>query len=780
MPLRTDLKDPEVARNKFAAALARWIRASSVSAMSRTVELSDLARGLVSYRGSMSTLRSRRGLSLLLRGALAAAVLVAVGFVIAGLIPGSSQRLSHSAAGWTVVEVILELVACTAYALLFHGVFSHGAFRVGYIRSAQIAIGELGAFVVVPTGAGGPALRLWALLRGGMPFRIIVVRSVVHAVAFNLPYVLAAIVLGTSVAIGVGPGHAPLAVALAPLGVVIGALLLAMAATRLAHRRQPGPETRWPHKRWRRVGREVVEAIPAGLRELPVRLREPSPVLGAIGYWAGDCAVLIVAFHAAHGSAPVTVIVLAYMLGQLGNALPLPGGVGGIEPIMLGVLTSSGVNVGLGAAAIVLYRFVSLGIQAAAGAVAVTTLTTAIQHSPRTRHRAPPLRQTPGRWRSHGLRSACSLGCRTLLQHDASRARVTCRGRCCRGRCCRGRCCRGRCAGAAGARSLAASAAIHRSRVRPEESYRPSKSPTSAMGPMLAPDSSHGGRRSGTPPGILPAPNGQGNGMPARVFSCLLAVVAIALIGASSAPAAAIPGKHSQAIGTGGAVVSDSALGHRGGPGRPAARWQRGRRRGRGRRRRSASPTRTSPGSAAAATSSTTTRARTGSTRSTGARRRRRPRPRTCSSIPSTGKPLPFPTAVTSGLSVGVPGTLMTWQRALQRWGRFSLAADLRAGRAGGEIRVSSSTPTSREETQGERGAGSPSSARPARCSCPRGSCPRSARRLRNPDLARTYGQIGRHGVGALLRRLDRARRRGDGAPPAAGPRRDAGRRDRA
>ncbi|MBB2940296.1 gamma-glutamyltranspeptidase, partial [Amycolatopsis bartoniae] len=41
---------------------------------------------------------------------------------------------------------------------------------------------------------------------------------------------------------------------------------------------------------------------------------------------------------------------------------------------------------------------------------------------------------------------------------------------------------------------------------------------------------------------------------------------------------------------------------------------------------------------------------------------------------PATGKPLSFPTAVTSGLSVGVPGMLMTWQQALQRWGRFRLA----------------------------------------------------------------------------------------------------------
>jgi uncharacterized membrane protein YbhN (UPF0104 family) len=66
--------------------------------------------------------------------------------------------------------------------------------------------------------------------------------------------------------------------------------------------------------------------------------------------------------------------VLGYMLGQLGNALPLPGGVGGVEPVMLGVLTASGVGAGVGAAAIVCYRAISLGIQAALGAVAVATL----------------------------------------------------------------------------------------------------------------------------------------------------------------------------------------------------------------------------------------------------------------------------------------------------------------------------------------------------------------------------------------------------------------------
>jgi gamma-glutamyltranspeptidase / glutathione hydrolase len=41
---------------------------------------------------------------------------------------------------------------------------------------------------------------------------------------------------------------------------------------------------------------------------------------------------------------------------------------------------------------------------------------------------------------------------------------------------------------------------------------------------------------------------------------------------------------------------------------------------------------------------------------------------------PRTGEPIPFAEAVTSGLSVGVPGTPRTWERALRRWGSMSLA----------------------------------------------------------------------------------------------------------
>jgi gamma-glutamyltranspeptidase/glutathione hydrolase len=115
---------------------------------------------------------------------------------------------------------------------------------------------------------------------------------------------------------------------------------------------------------------------------------------------------------------------------------------------------------------------------------------------------------------------------------------------------------------------------------------------------------------------------------------------------------------------------------------------------------------------------------------------------------PQTGQPLSFPTAVTSGLSVGVPGTLMTWRQALDRWGRFPLAADLKpaehAARAGYTIDDALS-----EEIRENAGRFAQFSSTKA-LFLPGGAVPSAGTRLTNPDLAQTYQQIGREGVGAL------------------------------
>jgi gamma-glutamyltranspeptidase/glutathione hydrolase len=115
---------------------------------------------------------------------------------------------------------------------------------------------------------------------------------------------------------------------------------------------------------------------------------------------------------------------------------------------------------------------------------------------------------------------------------------------------------------------------------------------------------------------------------------------------------------------------------------------------------------------------------------------------------PATGKPLPFPTAVESGLSVGMPGTLMTWQRALDRWGRFNLAQDLQPAEtvARRGFRVSANF---REQTR-ENAARFAQFSSTARMFLPHGKLPAVGSILRNPDLARTYEQLARRGIRAL------------------------------
>ena len=115
---------------------------------------------------------------------------------------------------------------------------------------------------------------------------------------------------------------------------------------------------------------------------------------------------------------------------------------------------------------------------------------------------------------------------------------------------------------------------------------------------------------------------------------------------------------------------------------------------------------------------------------------------------PATRQPLPLPAAVTSGLSVGVPGTLATWQRALQRWGRFELAEDLRPAEQVAEQGFVVD-PTFRELTR-QNAARFAQFSSTATLFLPGGAPPAVGSTLRNPDLAKTYREIGKHGISAL------------------------------
>ncbi|NYI04891.1 gamma-glutamyltransferase [Allostreptomyces psammosilenae] len=115
---------------------------------------------------------------------------------------------------------------------------------------------------------------------------------------------------------------------------------------------------------------------------------------------------------------------------------------------------------------------------------------------------------------------------------------------------------------------------------------------------------------------------------------------------------------------------------------------------------------------------------------------------------PATGRPVPFAEAVTSGLSVGVPGTLLTWATALELWGSLSLARALEpAARLAEEGFVVDATFRQQTADNEARFRRFPDT---VELFLPGGRLPEVGSRMYNPDLAATYRTIARRGVGWL------------------------------
>jgi uncharacterized protein (TIRG00374 family) len=112
-------------------------------------------------------------------------------------------------------------------------------------------------------------------------------------------------------------------------------------------------------------------ALTTGVKDALVLIRSRDPLLlGAVGWWAFDIAVLWACFHAFGSAPPQAVIVMAYFVGMLGNVLPLPGGIGGVDGGMIGAFTAFGVDIELSIVAVLAYRAFSFWIPTVPGAVA--------------------------------------------------------------------------------------------------------------------------------------------------------------------------------------------------------------------------------------------------------------------------------------------------------------------------------------------------------------------------------------------------------------------------
>jgi uncharacterized protein (TIRG00374 family) len=306
--------------------------------------------------------------------------------IVAGLllgVPGlrsAGERITDADLSWVAVAVLLEVLSCLSYVVLFGLVFG----RLGRSLSSRLSLAELAVnSVVSASGLGGIALGAWVLRSKGISIERIAKRSVLIFVLTSAVNVSAVALIGVPMWLGLLPGSRNPLLTLLPAGLAVATILATLLAAAWA--RRAALRHRGEHGR----AEVALVAVGGGMQDAVTSIKEHDwRLLGAVGYWLLDNLCLY-ACLAAYGSTPTFwAVAMAYLVGMLANSIPIPGGFFAVEGGLVGMFVLFGVRpASTVLAAVVTYRAISLWIPAVIGTAAFASL----------RHEiGKPLRPQPG------------------------------------------------------------------------------------------------------------------------------------------------------------------------------------------------------------------------------------------------------------------------------------------------------------------------------------------------------------------------------------------------
>jgi uncharacterized protein (TIRG00374 family) len=312
--------------------------------------------------------------NLVRRAVVGAVVVVVVSLGIAHLddLEELVQRVERGDPAWLAAGVGLEIVSFGGYVVLTYVVHHPRAPRLNWATSTELTLaGVVATRVFSAGGAGGIAFTGWALHRAGMSVRTAARQLTAFMILLYSVYIAALLFGGVLVVTGALPDVPTL---LGVVAMVVGGLVtaLAFALVRVPEdleRRVQALEHRsgWVGRLATRLATVPQVAGNAARLALSIVRERPTVLLWPLLWWAFDVATLWATFHA-FGEPPATgTLVLCYFLGQMGNLLPLPGGVGGAEGGMVGAFAASGVDAGLALLAVVSYQLISTYLPALPG-----------------------------------------------------------------------------------------------------------------------------------------------------------------------------------------------------------------------------------------------------------------------------------------------------------------------------------------------------------------------------------------------------------------------------
>lgn len=308
------------------------------------------------------------------------------------------RRIEEGKPWWLLLALVFTLLSFGGYVVLFQFVYVSAGSRVDLKASYQITMASLAATrLFAAGGAGGLALTAWALRRSGMRPREVADSTIVFLVLTYAVYMGALVLVGLGLHLHVLEGPDPFGMTVVPaiFGAICFAVFgaLALVPTDAERRMREWTERRHHESRLAKVGTRlatVPATVSTGVRIALRHVRAGNPsLLGSIAYWGFNIAILWACFHAFGEAPPWAVIVMAYFVGMLGNLLPLPGGVGGVDGGMIGSFAAFGIDFGLATVAVLTYRGFAFWLPTIPGAIAYFQLRRTVRQ-----WRREPLRES--------------------------------------------------------------------------------------------------------------------------------------------------------------------------------------------------------------------------------------------------------------------------------------------------------------------------------------------------------------------------------------------------
>ena len=321
--------------------------------------------GLDDHAGRL-TVRGRRSYRWQLGVPLVVAVVAAV-FLVVPTVAAVPARVVEGCATWIVTGAGLELLSALGFVVFFKLVF---AAPISWRRTTPAALRALGASTVLPAGGLiGPTVGAWATSTE-KPSLSQLARSTITFVALtNAPGAVVLAAVGTLLWLGLPSGPHQAALTILPALIAVGLL----GATWFAGRTSGADPPPQRHRRsWRALAKPTA-AVSASITEARALVTAGNwKLVGALAYYAFDNAVLWAAFHAYGHTPQIGVVVMGYLVGSLAGALPIPAGLGVLEGGLIGALVLYGAPAAPAAAAVLLYRGISLSVPIALGALGCT------------------------------------------------------------------------------------------------------------------------------------------------------------------------------------------------------------------------------------------------------------------------------------------------------------------------------------------------------------------------------------------------------------------------